>query len=726
MRLVRGAARTRRWTSVAQWVGLLLLAVWRPLVTADAHAHAHNEAAAMAAIHAHWHADAEDALEPFACGVGHPALAHLGEEQPLTRPVAYASPATRGDAGDTPTSPAQADRLKRAPLGGLDQPGSLSEARGRGLASGNASTFVSIDDADAQNATAALRVGLHWGALEWGDLDVAAGDDGGRARQCSRVNEVIDVACSAGSGLGDSAGICEHVCRAEDLVGPDAGRRRVVRVAMTWVRAFLRALLRVKPAEDAIVLDPQVLSDFRLNATHHGEFSDVDLVVLVTARPVVGARVAGYARCLQMDQFQRCTVGHLNFVPAALPAQPPTTLERLVGIRHTALHEMVHILSRGLQPSSTFISNVTGDPMPADKVYRVLARESDAFPRPVTRIVTPRVQALVRSHFDCSSIDGMSLEDQPGGRLAHWEARLMGSELMSYGTGSGEVFLSDLTVAFLEDTNQYRANYSLAGPLVGRSVTEEIEGGLSFVDPTTTPAADDDEVSDDDDDNAGASSALFASSSNDAVSSSSGGLFGPFLGGPVRDSSVTPIVRPPGALRWGKGEGCSFVTGSPTQWSERYQCSRQGDFGCSPDNRMSAVCVIHDDWSLPSSRVASCGEFIPGSTSSCDGIPNDNCAAGGGGCGLPTMFQVRRSRILASRAHSLTSPLLPPFPSLSRVQSVLALWSSRTRAVLPWVRRPASVGVAVCDARDDGRIQQRDGLRPGACGLLELPGRGRV
>ena len=34
------------------------------------------------------------------------------------------------------------------------------------------------------------------------------------------------------------------------------------------------------------------------------------------------------------------------------------------------------------------------------------------------------------------------------------QARLAGPELMSYGTGSGRVYFSDLTFAFLEDTNQ--------------------------------------------------------------------------------------------------------------------------------------------------------------------------------------------------------------------------------------------------------------------------------
>ena len=90
----------------------------------------------------------------------------------------------------------------------------------------------------------------------------------------------------------------------------------------------------------------------------------------------------------------------------------------------------------------------------------------------------------------------MPLEDLPLGAGVHWEvgggswsqalcnaaapiriypraqqARLAGPELMSYGTNSGRVYFSDLTLAFLEDTNQYIANYSK-----NRTTEEEGEG----------------------------------------------------------------------------------------------------------------------------------------------------------------------------------------------------------------------------------------------------------
>jgi hypothetical protein len=48
---------------------------------------------------------------------------------------------------------------------------------------------------------------------------------------------------------------------------------------------------------------------------------------------------------------------------------------------------------------------------------------------------------------------------------------------------------------------------------------------------------------------------------------------------------VAPTPRPIAAMRWGRGEGCNFVTQSAGQWPERYICKVNQQFGCSYDNR---------------------------------------------------------------------------------------------------------------------------------------------
>lgn len=64
------------------------------------------------------------------------------------------------------------------------------------------------------------------------------------------------------------------------------------------------------------------------------------------------------------------------------------------------------------------------------------------------------MRALAREQFGCPNLKGIPLEDLPlsGGAGAHWEARVMGPEVMAYGFGTGEIIVSDITLAFLEDT----------------------------------------------------------------------------------------------------------------------------------------------------------------------------------------------------------------------------------------------------------------------------------
>ncbi len=52
-------------------------------------------------------------------------------------------------------------------------------------------------------------------------------------------------------------------------------------------------------------------------------------------------------------------------------------------------------------------------------------------------------------------------------------------------------------------------------------------------------------------------------------------------------------------IRWGRHEGCGFVEGNVRQWSERYRCAVHNDYGCSFDNRMSAVCSLRAEVTVP-------------------------------------------------------------------------------------------------------------------------------
>lgn len=89
----------------------------------------------------------------------------------------------------------------------------------------------------------------------------------------------------------------------------------------------------------------------------------------------------------------------------------------------------------------------------------------------------------VRNYFGCSELEGAELEDQgeEGTVLTHWEKRVFEvrieivtstnfwvsfyqNEAMT-GTHTQNPTISRITLALMEDTGWYRANYSMAQPM---------------------------------------------------------------------------------------------------------------------------------------------------------------------------------------------------------------------------------------------------------------------
>lgn len=50
----------------------------------------------------------------------------------------------------------------------------------------------------------------------------------------------------------------------------------------------------------------------------------------------------------------------------------------------------------------------------------------------------------------------------------------------------------------------------------------------------------------------------------------------------------------PGHIRWGRNLGCTFLNKPASEWPNHYTCQHMAERSCSPDNRMAAVCNLHD------------------------------------------------------------------------------------------------------------------------------------
>ncbi|EEY55218.1 leishmanolysin-like peptidase [Phytophthora infestans T30-4] len=188
-----------------------------------------------------------------------------------------------------------------------------------------------------------------------------------------------------------------------------------------------------------------------------------------------------YASTCQHDQYDRPTFGMVNFCPQKLNTSD-SAFDRQVS---TALHELTHALGfssrffplmRKEDGSPRTPRDEQGNPPIFNAGTCPNRQEIHYYVEPsnttikysterdhvVAKLVTPRVRAFVRDHFNCSTLEGAEIESQDSGCLgSHWEERLFEPELMTPVDSYHNVF-SALTLAFFADSGWYRVNASMS------------------------------------------------------------------------------------------------------------------------------------------------------------------------------------------------------------------------------------------------------------------------
>ena len=110
--------------------------------------------------------------------------------------------------------------------------------------------------------------------------------------------------------------------------------------------------------------------------------------------------------------------------------------------------------------SSGTVKNIQ---LPSDRVLKSVSRKpGDIY----YEVVTPTVLQVVRNQFDCQSLTGAALENQPSNSKncieAHWEERYFATEIMSAVNNGIPQSITPLTLALLKDTGWYWPNFDAA------------------------------------------------------------------------------------------------------------------------------------------------------------------------------------------------------------------------------------------------------------------------
>ena len=123
------------------------------------------------------------------------------------------------------------------------------------------------------------------------------------------------------------------------------------------------------------------------------------------------------------------------------------------------LHEMIHIL--GFMDSHFQYFNNYDQIFGTKEVNRVnLANKNKKI------VKSQRILDIATKYFNCPTIEGIELENQENAEnltYSHWEARILLGDIMTSDIYFQEQIISEFTLALLEDSGWYKANYYTGG-----------------------------------------------------------------------------------------------------------------------------------------------------------------------------------------------------------------------------------------------------------------------
>ncbi|OMO75031.1 Peptidase M8, leishmanolysin [Corchorus olitorius] len=291
-------------------------------------------------------------------------------------------------------------------------------------------------------------------------------------RDCRKVGEIVKLGeppLSSYLGTGTPScnphgdppiyGDCWYNCTLDDISGED--KRRRLRKALGQTADWFKRALAVEPVKGNLRLSGYSACGQDGGVQLPREYveegvADADLVLLVTTRPTTGNTLAWAVAC-ERDQWGRAIAGHVNVAPRHLTAEAETLLSA------TLIHEVMHVL--GFDPHAFAHFRDERKRRRSQVTEQIM---DEKLGRMVTRVVLPRVVMHSRHHYGAFSenFTGLELEDG-GGRGtsgSHWEKRLLMNEIMTGSVDTRSV-VSKMTLALLEDSGWYQANYSMADRL---------------------------------------------------------------------------------------------------------------------------------------------------------------------------------------------------------------------------------------------------------------------
>ena len=215
---------------------------------------------------------------------------------------------------------------------------------------------------------------------------------------------------------------------------------------------------------------------------------NADLILYVSGTPssrFCGPTTLAVAVACNFDQFDRPTAGAINFCLDQIEVDEYGSASESIIDDNTdvAIHEAGHVFGMSSNSYRFFWDPDTGSvrtsrPFQQRDVVCVDGQEQTLIlpdsntmkffiannGQRYASIVTQKVATVARNQFDCQELSGAQLENQPTGEGSctgdHWDERLFYPEMLSGVISPTTNVLSPLTLALLEDSGWYKANYT--------------------------------------------------------------------------------------------------------------------------------------------------------------------------------------------------------------------------------------------------------------------------
>lgn len=225
---------------------------------------------------------------------------------------------------------------------------------------------------------------------------------------------------------------------------------------------ILEQLFKVRPVNSIVITERVCNEEYLISQDVFGPDNpkETDLIILVNYDKTGDFKKyrveASAVHCFQDKKTKRPLVGLISF-RENLIVETDVDIDYLVWL---ALHEISHVLLFNETLYKDFIDPITFKHLPTNQV---LLTQKNQHGQNVDYVISNKVMQVAKKHYNCPSLIGVPLEyngsvNSIGG---HWSRKALNTDYM-IGRSHGENLISEISLAFFEDSGWYKPDYTKA------------------------------------------------------------------------------------------------------------------------------------------------------------------------------------------------------------------------------------------------------------------------